>query len=127
MLLDTCALLWWTLDPEKLSLKAARACEEIERAGAFISSMSLWEIGIKIKNGKLDIGTSLQDYTMRLKKLDFLKIVPVDEVIWMENLDLKWTHRDPADRTIVATAKLNKCPIITSDEHMKAFYKRVIW
>ena len=29
ILLDTCALLWWTLDPEKLSETAKRACERI--------------------------------------------------------------------------------------------------
>jgi len=28
-MLDTCALLWWTLDPEKLSDKAAKACKKI--------------------------------------------------------------------------------------------------
>lgn len=39
-LLDTCALLWWTIDPEKLSDRAAGACSMIYEHGAFISSVS---------------------------------------------------------------------------------------
>ena len=106
MLLDTCALLWWTLDPEQLSDSAAIACERISDNNAFISAISIWEIGIKIKKGKLDIGMDLREYLNRLNLLDVLKIIPVDENIWVENIFLEWDHRDPADRTIVATAKL---------------------
>jgi PIN domain nuclease of toxin-antitoxin system len=35
ILLDTCALLWWTLEPEKLSRKAATACTGIQDTGAY--------------------------------------------------------------------------------------------
>jgi PIN domain nuclease of toxin-antitoxin system len=30
VVLDTCALIWWSLDPDKLSLPAKSACEKIE-------------------------------------------------------------------------------------------------
>jgi len=126
-MLDTCALLWWTLDPEKLSDKAAKACKKISDTGAMISSISIWEIGIKIKKGKLDIGLSLSEYVDRLKSLDTLTIIPIDEYIWIENISLDWEHRDPADRTIVATARLKGVPIITKDENIKEFYPKVIW
>lgn len=126
-LLDTCALVWWSLDPNKLSDKAAQACEKMEKTGGFISSISLWEIGIKIKKGKLDIGLSLENFVSGIKKTGIIKIIPVDEAIWMENLALRWKHPDPADRTIVATAKLLKLPLVTADKSIKAFYKKVIW
>ncbi len=63
VLLDTCALIWWTLDPKELSKPAARACDAIHETGGIISSISIWEIGVKIKKGKIDIGISLEDYT----------------------------------------------------------------
>ncbi len=53
VLLDTCALLWWTLDPEKLSQTAASACDMISFTGGAISSISIWEIGIKAKKKNL--------------------------------------------------------------------------
>ena len=127
MVLDTCALVWWTLDPEKLSAKAAEVCKKIDHSGAFVSAISIWEIGIKIKKGKLDIGTSLTDYINRLHLIQPLEIVPVDEFIWLENINLVWNHRDPADRTIVATAKIMDLPIVTADEIIREWYPKVIW
>ena len=127
MLLDTCGLLWYTEDPGKLSPTAKKKCEQIYHSGAFISSISIWEIGLKIKNGKLDIGTTIEDYLSRLKSLNTIEIIPVDENIWLESLRLDWEHRDPADRAIVATANLKQLPILTSDTNIRAFYKKIIW
>lgn len=55
VLLDTHALIWWTLDPDKLSKKAKKVCVEMERDKVYISSISIWEIGIKIKKNKLNL------------------------------------------------------------------------
>lgn len=127
ILLDTCALIWWTLDPTKLSEKATIACNSISKSGAIISSISIWEIGIKMKKGNLDLGIGLEEYVDRLKKTNGLEILPVDENIWLRNIALDWPHKDPADRTIVATAILEDVPIITKDEIIQQFYSRVIW
>jgi PIN domain nuclease of toxin-antitoxin system len=127
VLLDTCGLLWYTEDPDKLSPAAKKCCDKIYDDGAFISSISIWEIGLKIKNGKLDIGTSIDDYLRKVYLFNTIKIIPVDEKIWLESLRLDWSHRDPADRVIVATAHLRKIPILTSDAVISAFYDNVIW
>lgn len=127
LLLDTCALIWWTLDPKKLSSKAMDACQKMERTEGIISSISIWEIGIKIKNNKLDIGMSIDKYVELLSMLSYLKIAPVDEQIWLRNLSLNWKHSDPADRTIVATAMVHHANIITADEQIKDFFSKHIW
>ncbi len=127
ILLDTCALLWWTLEPEKLSKKALKACTEIPQKGACISSISIWEIGIKMKRKLIDIGEDIAAYTARLNLLDYLEIVPVDDRIWIKNLSLDWQHPDPADRTIVATALLRDLPIVTKDSLIASYYRKIIW
>lgn len=127
ILLDTCALIWWTLDPKKLSPKALRACQKMEQSEGLISSISIWEIGVKIKNKKLEIGMSIEKYTELLHKLGYLKIIPVDDQIWIRNLSLNWEHADPADRTIVATAMDHRANIVTADERIKQFYNKHIW
>ena len=127
VLLDTCTLLWWTLDPGKLSSRAKEACDNIKIVGAVISSISIWELGIKLKRGKLEINISLEEYVKRLKKLGTLEIIPIDEIIWLKNLALDWPHRDPADRTIVATAQLKNLPIITRDKFISDYYPHIIW
>ena len=51
----------------------------------------------------------------------------VDTETWLANLELSWDHRDPADRTIVATAVVNDCPLVTSDRAMRDFYPCAVW
>jgi PIN domain nuclease of toxin-antitoxin system len=126
-LLDTCALIWWTLDQEKLSSKAFEACQKIEQNTGYVSSISIWEIGIKIKNRKLNIGMTIETYVKNLHKLGYLNIIPVDDKIFLKNLSLAWKHKDPADRTIVATAHINNFNLITSDKIIKKFYKKTYW
>lgn len=116
IVLDTHAVLWWTLDPGKLSKKAARACDKIEDEGAYLSSISIWELGVKIRNGKLDIGMSIRDYTELVKRIGTIEITPVDDLTWIRSLELEWDHRDPADRVIVATALMRGLPVLTKDD-----------
>jgi PIN domain nuclease of toxin-antitoxin system len=124
ILLDTCALIWWTLDQGQLSEKILHKLNEND---LFISSISIWEIGLKIKHKKLDIDMNIQTFTDKLKELSTLHIIPINEVIWLKNLELSWEHKDPADRTIVATAALNDCWIVTSDQVISAFYHKILW
>lgn len=127
ILLDTHVLLWWTLDPEKLSRKASLRCSKIHQTGAIISSISIWEIGIKIKNRGIDIGMSIEDYLMRIRDLNCIDIISIDEQIWIKSILLEWDHKDPADRVIVATAMLKSIPLITKDEKIASFYKNIVW
>ena len=127
ILLDTCALIWWTVDPSQLSVAAAAECGRAKPQEILISAISIWEIGIKIKKGKLDIGATINEYLARLRQVNAIKIIPVDEDIFVENLNLKWAHRDPADRTIVATAQRFGVPIVTADHEILKFCPTAIW
>ena len=127
ILLYTCALLWWTLEPENLSNAAAIACKKIDSKGGAISSISIWKIGIKLKKGTLNIGLSIEEYVKRLKSLGTLEIIPVDEDIWVKSIKLDWNHKDPADRAIVATATLRDVPVVTKDSTIRDFYPKTIW
>jgi PIN domain nuclease of toxin-antitoxin system len=125
VVLDTSTLLFWTLDPDLLSGNARQAIDETDQL--MISSISVWEIGLKAKRGRLKIPMSISDYAERLQQLEKLEILPVDIETWLTNLDLDWEHHDPADRTIVATAIRLACPLITSDRAIQSFYQGSIW
>jgi len=128
IVLDTCALIWWSLDPARLSEQAKEACNYMERdKNGLIPSMSIWEIAIKIKNQKLDLGVNLNEYVVTLKKSSAVEIVPIDENIWMESVSLEWGHRDPVDRVVVALARSSQAAIITADKEIANFYSEVIW
>ena len=125
VVLDTSALVFWTLDPERLSKTAQQAIKKADRV--CLSSISIWEIGVKTKKDKLDLPLSIRDYAENLGRIDRVEVLPVDMRTWIGNLELDWDHRDPADRTIVATAKLHDCPLVTSDAVIHGFYSRAIW
>jgi PIN domain nuclease of toxin-antitoxin system len=121
IVLDTHALLWWTLDPEKLSDRAALVLESVQSHGAFASAISIWEIGIKVKRGRLGLPISVEDFALRLHRDSVIELVPVDTDIWLRSLALPWEHADPADRVIVATALAKSLPLLTKDESIQAF------
>jgi PIN domain nuclease of toxin-antitoxin system len=62
-----------------------------------------------------------------LENLHWLTIVPVDTAIWLQNLSLPWEHRDPADRTIVATAMLRGLPLLSKDRTIAGFFPDTLW
>ncbi len=125
LVLDTSALLYWTLAPSSLSKPADRA---IGRADEIvISSITIWEIALKASRGRLVLPMSIADYVSKLKQVEPVKILPVDEVLWMRNVALPWEHRDPADRTIVATALERDCPLVSSDRVIAEFYPKTVW
>lgn len=125
VVLDTSALIYWTLNPSKLTRDAANAIAAATRI--VVSSISIWEIGIKVQKGKLTIPLSIDDFAQRLQTVRGVELLPVETETWLANLALSWSHRDPADRTIVATAMLLGAPLITSDREIRRFYAQTIW
>ena len=120
IVLDTHALLWWALDPDQLSSRASDLVAQMERRGGFASSISVWELGIKIQRGKLDLGIDIEEFARRVRMSGVVELLPVDATVWLRSLALEWDHRDPADRVIVATALLNDVPVLTKDETIHA-------
>jgi len=126
--LDTHALLWWALDPAQLSETAREAVAEMEQRGGVASSISLWELGLKVKRGQLDLGITIEELARRLERSGPARVVPVDTTVWLRSLALPWDHRDSADRVIVATALLHGVPLLTKDQSIHAFSGvRCIW
>lgn len=122
---DTCALLINAFEKQRLTPKAVEKIGESE--GFLISSISIWEIGIKIKKGKLNIPIPLEVFISKLNQIHNFHILAVDEKTWMDSLDLDWNHRDPADRVIVASAKARHMELITSDSVILDFYSKAVW
>jgi len=120
IVLDTHALLWWALDPDQLSPRAVETLTTMERDGGYASSISIWELGTKVKRGKLELGISIEELVRRIERSAAVELVPVDANVWLRSLGLAWDHRDPADRVIVATALAKNVPLLTKDDVIRA-------
>ena len=128
IVLDTCALIWWSLDPDLLSESAKNLCDEMEqKKNGLVASISLWEIALKVKKGKLDLGIDFNIYINTLFQSDVLQIIPIDVDLWVESVNLDWEHRDPTDRVVVALANQYQAQLITKDKIIKDFYTLTVW
>ena len=121
ILLDTHALLWWALDPERLSDVASSTLETMEERGGYASSISIWELGIKVQRGRLELPITVDELARRIEHGGAVDLVPVDTTLWLRTLSLDWSHRDPADRVIVATALAKQVPVLTKDRALHDF------
>jgi PIN domain nuclease of toxin-antitoxin system len=121
IVLDTHALLWWALDPEKLSERARSVVAGMEQHGGFASAISIWELGIKLKRRKLELPLSIDELVRRIERGHVVELLPVDASLWLRSLALPWEHQDPADRVIVATALSRNLPLLTKDETIRSF------
>lgn len=121
IVLDTHALLWWALDPDRLSATAVETCARMENDGGFASAISVWELAIEVKRGKLVLPLSIDDLVHRLDQGGVVELLPVDTRTWLRSAALPWEHRDPADRVIVATALEKGLPLLTKDETLHRF------
>lgn len=125
IVLDTSALLFWTLDPLRLSIAARQSIDSTDRL--IVSAISIWEIALKVKQSRLEIHPAIDEYIEGLAKLDRLEIEPVGVETWVSSMNFDWEHRDPADRVIVATALRHKSPLVTSDRVIRDFYAATVW
>ena len=125
ILLDTAIVLWWTLNRADLSAPALAALHQADLLT--ISSISVWEIALKTKKGKLQLPVTPREFLARWKRMRNTSILAVTDQIWLTSVELVWSHNDPADRVIVATAQLHDASLVTSDLEMQEFYPRTIW
>ncbi len=119
-LADTCTILWLTEDTKKLSLVANQALRLARLEGGIaLSAMSLLEIARLQQKGRIELRINVLDYLKHLEKL--CVILPINAEIAL--LAVTFSARfpkDPANRTIAATAIHYGLPLVTSDKRIRA-------
>jgi len=130
IVIDTHILIWWISNPEKLSQKAKKALEEApKKGGIFISAISVWEIYMLVKKGRLELTMNIDTWFKKVLSLPFMRVVPIDAAIAASSVMLTGQiHDDPADRIIAATALKLEAPLVTSDTRLIRYLKiKTIW
>ena len=131
IVLDTHILIWWaTSDLKKLSSNAIAAIDQETQAGEIIiSSISAWEIAMLINKDRIVISMDLDEWLFTIEQIDAVKFYAVDNDIAIKSANLPGEfHKDPADRTIVATARRLGSSLITADEKIINYpHVKTIW
>lgn len=117
---DTHALVFDALAPQQLSPKAARAIQRAEADGVLAcADISLWEVSMLIQKGRLTVDAAAEDFLEMLLASRAVRVLPITPKIAALAASPGFTHGDPADRLIAATALANKAPLITKDARLR--------
>ena len=126
LLLDTHALLWWLFDESHLSETARSLIGEPSNI-VHVSSASIWEIGIKVKAGKLqDAACLLDNVDSWLLRAGFTAL-PITPAHASRAGQLPLHHKDPFDRMLIAQAQLQPMTIVSTDPLFAQYDVTVLW
>ena len=86
-----------------------------------LSAISLWEAGKKFQIGKLPLAMDLPGWFSEALA-ENLTLIPLTPEIVSDAMRLPdFPNRDPGDELIVATARVNKLTLLTTDTKLKGY------
>ena len=121
-LIDTHVFIWALMDTKKIPKKTFEILED-ENNTVYISSMSFWEIAIKVQSKKLELhGINVLQLPHIAKQLDFTILDPQTyDYVSISQIPLKENHHDPFDRMLIQQAIRNDLVLISKDEKFQQY------
>ena len=116
-LIDTHILIWLAISPEKIS-KDILFLLENKANEVYVSTVSFWEIAIKLSIKKLDLhGIGIDDLAAMCDEQD-IKIVqlPISAIRQYRILPMKANHKDPFDRALISLSISDNYILLTHDK-----------
>lgn len=117
IVVDTHALLWWILEPDRLS-SPARAVIEREPIG--VAAITCWEVALLEHRRRITLHYDVTRWLREVLALPRMELLPLTIEIAVAAATMPIAHRDPADRQIIATALHHNAALVTTDEKIRA-------
>ncbi len=123
LLLDTHVLVWFAEGSEDLPTKSRSVIEAAAKdEGLAASAISFWEVAMLQVWGRLSIKCPTREWKARVLDAPGLVELPITSDIGIEAAELPDSlHGDPADRLLVATARLHGLVLGTRDARLLEF------
>ncbi|MDX2285001.1 MAG: type II toxin-antitoxin system VapC family toxin [Bacteroidia bacterium] len=122
VLLDSHVLIWLYLGDQKLSTQARNLIESSD-SECFMSLASVWEIAIKSKLGKINIGVPVEDFVADIIE-NGIQMLRIDLKHILATQRMEFHHRDPFDRLLFAQAIVENMVLISADEIADVYFER---
>ena len=119
-LLDTHVLIWWLQGDGPLSPEQRRVLEAAGPDSPLrVSDISLWEIATLHSLRRIRLSLPLREWLEKAAAPPLVRRHGISPAIAAEVTALPDSfHRDPADRIIVATARIMGATLLTHDRHI---------
>jgi PIN domain nuclease of toxin-antitoxin system len=113
LLFDTHALLWWLADDDRLGARA-RGLVEDPVNDVIVSAVSLWEIVVKARIGKLQ--ADIEEIADTIQREGFTPLA-ITTAHLRTLAELPIHHRDPFDHLLIAQAIVENATFISEDRN----------
>ncbi len=126
-LLDTHVWFWLVRGREgRLAARTAARLEQTARGAPLgVSVISIWEIALLASKGRIGLGMPVHEWVETALNRPGFVLVGLEPEIAIESCVLPGDfHADPADRFLVATARLKNAVIVTRDKRILKYGKQ---
>jgi PIN domain nuclease of toxin-antitoxin system len=117
LLLDTHIWVWSALDRARLSRRLIIALENPENE-LWLSPISLWEVLTLGEKKRLTLHPNPPAWIANTLDAIPMREAPVTYQVAEETARVQLPHRDPADRLLVATARVFDLTLVTADQQL---------
>ena len=117
-LLDTHALLWWLSDDAQLGQYAQDLIADPAN-DILVSVVSLWEIQVKVRVGKLT--ADMHEILSEIEAQAF-ELLPINPAHLLLLGTLPVNHRDPFDHLLIAQAIAEGATFVSEDRHTPQYH-----
>lgn len=117
LLLDTHALLWWLADDHQLGPRARKLIEDPDTE-VLVSVVSLWEIVVKVRVGRLQ--AHVEDIWEAVLEAGFT-VLDIGIAHLLDLVALPMLHRDPFDHLLMAQARVEGAVFLSQDGYTPSY------
>lgn len=117
-LLDTHVWIWMINNSENFSVTVKKDIQKAaEHSLLFLSTISIWELAMLVKKERLHLDRPIQLWVETALNNTGINLIDLLPEIAIDSSFLPGSfHGDPADRIIVATARIHELNLITADK-----------
>ena len=126
LLLDT-MVLWWIARDDPFLSAAAREGFMSPENEVYVSPVSVWELLVKEKLGKLPTGLPVDRLVASIRGNYDIVELPLTESAVYHVRKLPDIHRDPFDRLLICQALDNDMRLVTSDAEIRQYPVKTLW
>lgn len=126
LLLDTHIWVWLTNGSADLTDKTIKLLDGAAQQGRlFVPAIAVWELATLVAKKRLTLSVPVKNWVQEAMQQPGIEMVPLSWEISIESTMLPGVlHADPADRIIIATARIHKYSLVTRDEKIHKYSQR---
>jgi PIN domain nuclease of toxin-antitoxin system len=117
LLLDTHTWIWAISAEKQLSAKAKKLIKKTPANQRAIASISIWEFAMLCSRGSIHVKVTPEQWLDNAVHKTGIQVFDLSAQVALESCNLPGKfHKDPADRIIVATARIHNMNLVTKDQ-----------